>query len=478
MTRKPARRLEGDMRGVWLWLTVVAAVLSGGGAAAEDWPRFRGPNGSGVSNSAAVPAEFGPSKNLVWKTPVPFGRSSPVLAGDRIFLTAAEGNTLITLCLDRASGRVIWRKEITRSRVTPVYKLNDAASPTPVTDGANVFVFFPDVGLIAFGPDGAERWRLPLGPFDTFYGLGASPILAGDTLLLVCDARTGAFLIAVDTASGRVRWRAERRETSFEGHASPVVSERKGETPQVIVLGVNRIDAYDVATGERKWWLNGLAFLPVASPVLGPDVVIVSTWGSDAPVGPSFEEFLKTDANKDRRLTPEETGGWDEFGAVDTNRDGIIVEAEWNALRQAGVGDYGMVAVGLRGARGDLTETGIIWRDRKNHSTIPTPVVYKSVLYVIKNGGIIASLDPGTGEIFKVGRTKEALGDYYASPVAADGKVIFLSDSGKATVLKADRQWEILAVNDIGEESYATPAIADGKIFLRTRNALYCFGAR
>jgi outer membrane protein assembly factor BamB len=464
------------MRHPWLWLIVAALLRTG--ADADDWPRFRGPNGSGVSQSTGMPAEFGPTKNLVWRTPVPFGRSSPVLAGNRIFITASEGDTLITMCLDRSSGRVIWRKEVVRSRVTPVYKLNDAASPTPVTDGTNVFVFFPDVGLISFGPDGVERWRLALGPFDTFYGLGASPILAGDTLLLVCDTRTDAFLIAVDAATGRVRWRAERREIHFEGHASPVVTERRGEPAQVIVLGVNRIDAYDVSTGERTWWVKGLAFLPVASPVLGPEVVIVSTWGSDAPAGPSFEEFLKSDANKDRRLTPDEMGGWDEFGAVDTNRDGIIVEAEWNALRQAGVGNYGMVAVSPRGARGDLTETGVVWRDRKNYSTIPTPVVYKDVLYVIKNGGIIASLDPRTGEVFKVGRTKEALGHYYASPVAADNKVIFLSDSGKATVVKADRQWEILAVNDLGEESYATPAIADGKIFLRTRNALYCFGTR
>jgi hypothetical protein len=261
------------VRHPWLWLTLAAAVLSTGAAA--DWPRFRGPNGSGVSNSAGVPVEFGPSRHLVWKTPVPFGRSSPVLAGDRIFITASEGDALITMCLDRPSGRVIWRKDVMRTRVTPAYKLNDAASPTPVTDGTNVFVFFPDVGLISFGPDGAERWRLPLGPFDTFYGLGASPILVGDTLLLVCDARTNAFLIAVDAGSGRVRWRAARRETHFEGHASPVVWEPKGEPPQIIVLGVNRIEAYDVATGERKWWLNGLAFLPVASPVVGPEVVIV-----------------------------------------------------------------------------------------------------------------------------------------------------------------------------------------------------------
>jgi outer membrane protein assembly factor BamB len=465
------------MRAIRLWLVVPAVVLIGTVSTAQDWPRFRGPNGSGVSGATGIPVEFGPEKNLLWKTPVPFGRSSPVIAGDRVFLTAAEGEALITMCLERSSGRVLWRREVARQRVTPVYKLNDAASPSPVTDGRNVYAFFPDFGLVSFGPDGSERWRLPLGPFDTFYGLGASPALIGDRLVLICDTRTKAFLIAVDTADGRVRWRVERPEIRFEGHASPVVWKPEGQPAHVIVLGAHRIDAYALPTGESIWWVRGLAILPIASPVIGQGVVIVSTWGTDAPAGPTFEESLKSDANGDGRLSRDEARDFDEFGAVDRNSDGFIDRTEWDLLRNAGVADYGMVAVRL-GGRGDITQTAVAWRDKKHYAFIPTPLIYKDVLYLVKTGGIITSLDPLTGQVFKVDRTKEALGDYYSSPVAADDKVIFVNDAGKVTVVKAGRQWEILAVNDLAEQTYATPAIAGGRIFMRTRHALYCFGAK
>jgi len=162
---------------------------------------------------------------------------------------------------------------------------------------------------------------------------------------------------------------------------------------------------------------------------------------------------------------------------VDKDGDGFIYEREWEELRKMGVGDYGMIAVRI-GGRGDLTDTGVVWRDKKNYSTLPTSLIYKDVLYVPKGGGIIASLDPQTGQVLKIDRTKDALGDYYASPVAADDKVFFVSDSGKVTVVSAGRQWEILAVNDLGEETYATPAIAGRRLFIRTRHALYCFGAK
>jgi outer membrane protein assembly factor BamB len=128
--------------------------------------------------------------------------------------------------------------------------------------------------------------------------------------------------------------------------------------------------------------------------------------------------------------------------------------------------------------RGDMSKTGVAWRDKKNYPFVPSALIYKDVLYLVKGGGIIASMDPATGEVFKVDRAKEALGEYYASPVAADDKVIFTSEAGKLTVLKAGRQWEILAVNDLGEECYATPAIVAGKIFIRTRNAVYGFGKK
>jgi outer membrane protein assembly factor BamB len=310
------------------WFIAAAALLFTNISAAQDWPRFRGPNGSGVSDTTGLPAEFGPTKDLLWKTAVPFGRSSPVIAGNRVFMTSSEGDKLIVMCLERTSGRILWRREIARMRATPVYKANDPASPSPVTDGKNVYAFFADLGLISFAADGKERWRMPLCPFDTFYGLGASPVLAGDMVLLLCDTRTNAFLLAVEARSGRVRWRVERKETLVEGYASPVLWEAKGQPAQVIVLGTHRIDAYTLDKGERVWWVRGLASMPIGSPVLGNGLVHASTWGSDTPAGPTFDEWLKSDKNGDGRLSPEEVKPFDEFGFVDRNSDGFIERAE------------------------------------------------------------------------------------------------------------------------------------------------------
>src|SRR5229473_93542 len=159
-------------------LTIVAGAITQL-ASAEDWPRFRGPNGTGVSETTGLPVEFGPDKNLAWRREIPFGRSSPIVTKDRVFLTAIDGEKLITLSLDRATGRTIWRREINRNHTHKVFKGNDTATPTPATDGANVYAFFPDLGLVSYAHDGNERWRSPLGPFESFYGVSASPIIHG-----------------------------------------------------------------------------------------------------------------------------------------------------------------------------------------------------------------------------------------------------------------------------------------------------------
>ncbi|MBI4475135.1 MAG: PQQ-binding-like beta-propeller repeat protein [Acidobacteria bacterium] len=446
---------------------------------ANDWPRFRGPNGSGVAEGTEVPIEFGPAKNLIWKTTVPFSRSSPVIAGDNIFLTATENDKLIVMSLDRSTGRIRWRRDLERSQRTPHYKYNDAASISPTADQDSVYAFFPDLGLIAFTHAGDERWRLPLGPFDTFYGLGASPILHEDTVLLLCDTRRNAFLLAIDKKTGRVRWRVDRKDTRLEAYASPVLWQPAGEPAQVIVLGSNRIDAYSVANGERVWWFRGLASLPIGSPIVGDGMVVVSTYGADSPPGPTFDEWLKSDENSDGRMSENEVRkafkDFDEFGAIDTNSDGFIDRAEWEMLQRAAIGNYGLVAVEL-GGRGDLSATSLAWNNRKASSFIPSPLLYQGIVYAVESGGIVNAIDVQNGNLIKVDRSRNALGEYWASPVAAGGKIFLASQEGKITVLKAGRDWEILAVNELGEECYATPAISNGRIFIRTQNALYAFG--
>src|SRR5207249_377459 len=165
------------------WIPVLTTAL----VLAADWPQFRGPNASGVSDETNLPVEFGPDRNVVWKTAIPPGNSSPSLAGDKIFLTAVENDKLFTIALDRATGRILWRREAPRPRKQVIERpANGPVSGTPVTDGKNVYVFFADFGLLAYGPDGNEMWRIPLGPFSNPFGHGASPILAGATLLMNC----------------------------------------------------------------------------------------------------------------------------------------------------------------------------------------------------------------------------------------------------------------------------------------------------
>src|SRR5262245_49964765 len=176
-----------------------------------DWPQFRGPNGSGICTSCGpLPTEFGPRKNVLWKTDLPAGKSSPVLAGDRIFLTASEGDDLITLCLSRTSGKVEWRRSVRAARREYQNALNDRAAPTAVTDGKSVFVFFADFGLVAYDFAGKQRWQVPLGPFNSQQGVVASPVYADGRVVLLCDQDTDAYIIAVDAESGKVAWQMPR----------------------------------------------------------------------------------------------------------------------------------------------------------------------------------------------------------------------------------------------------------------------------
>lgn len=448
-------------------------------ASANEWLQFRGPNGTGVAEGFPLPAEFNATKNLAWKTPVPFARSSPVITADRIFLTASEGDKLITLALDRQTGKVLWRRDAVRGRHMPIYKANDAASPTPVSDGKNVFAFFAELGLISYGPDGKERWRVPLGPFNSFYGMGGSPILVGNTLVMVCDQRTDSFIIAVDTRNGKELWKKSR--PNFEAYSTPAIYKPKDGPTQVIVLGSQTVDAYSLDKGERLWWVSRIGSYPKGVPVLGKEMVYVIGDGGEEPFLPPFDDMLKQyDANKDQRIHRDEVKSQAEalehFGWLDANNDGYIERAEHDFVRNSTTAGHGLTAVRLAG-HGDLTSSNVAWSVKKGYPSIPTPLIYRGVMYLMKEGGIVSSLDPASGQVLKQGRTPDALEEYYASPVAGDGKIFVVSASGKVTVLKADAQWEILKMNDLDEEVWATPAIAGGNLYVRTRNALYAFGA-
>lgn len=441
---------------------------------AQDWPRFRGPNGSGVSGAVRLPVEFDAERNVAWKVAVPFARSSPIAAGGRVFLTASESGKLITLAFDAATGRLLWRREVQPAHSHKIYKMNDAASPTPAADSKSVYVFFPDFGLIAYGFDGKERWRHALGPFENFYGMSSSPVLANGMVLLLCDQAKGSYLLALDAESGRQKWKRERPESNI-GWAVPIVHQ-----DQVLAVGTTRVDSYQLSTGEPRWWVPVASQGSMGSPVVHGGSLIVTMLGDEQPMFPTFEATAAgVDNDKDGRMSIEESKGekdwFEHFGWIDANQDKHIDAKEWETARNYGVGEYGALAIPLDG-RGRLESSAIKWRFKRNLPYVPAPVLYDGVFYMVKSGGIVTTLNPATGALLKQGRSEKAPGDYYASPVAADGKVYLLSEEGKMTVLKAGAQWEVLAVNDLREECNATPAISAGRIFVRTHETLYAFG--
>ena len=471
------------VRSVVYGALLVGLLAPGPGTAYGQWPQFRGPNGSGVDSAAGYPITFSPTRNVVWKAAVPFGQSSPVVAGQHVYLTASQGDRLLTICLEATTGRELWRRQITRTKTHKIYRANDPASPTPAADGDGVVVFFPDFGLAAYTADGKDRWTLPLGPFDSFYGMAASPILADGLVVLLCDQRSGSFIVAVDRKTGRQRWSRDRAGNP-EGWATPMVYRPAGgaTAAQLIVPGTVRLDAYALESGEPLWWMPIGSSGSMGTVVAGGDTLFLSTTGSTEPSMPAFETFLeKYDKDKDRRLSLQEflvdKEMGEHFGWGDADHDNFITLAEWNTIRNLGLGEYGAIAVRPGQAVGQLPAGAVLWRFKKNLPYIAAPLVYQGVLYLVKDGGIITALDAATGRSLKEGRSPDALGDYQASPVAAENKVFLASADGKITILKAGGQWEVLGMNDLGEEIHATPALSGGRIYVRTRGAVYCFGA-
>jgi outer membrane protein assembly factor BamB len=464
-----------------LWLLgVVGACL-----AAVNWPQFRGPNGSGVAETSGLPVEFGPDANVVWKTPLPPGYSSPALSGDRVFVTASDKEKLLTVCLNRLTGKIEWQREAPRARPSKKLGVNTPASPSPVTDGESVYAFFEDFGIVSYAPDGKERWRHALGPFNAPYGMGSSPIVADGKVLLLCDQDTGSFLVALNAGDGHQVWNTARPEATH-GFSTPAIYRPPKGPAQAIVSGSYQVAAYSLDTGEKLWWVHGMAWQAKSIPVVDGDRLFVHSW-MESPVelglqkAPPFAEMLKLhDADHDGKLSKSEVPDeemkklWFLF---DLDHDGAMSDSEWKIHRARGDAGNGLFAIRL-GGKGDVTDTNSLWRFEKSLPNIPSPLLYKGVMYVLREGGIMTALDPGKGTVLKQGRIEGALDPYYASPVAGDDKIYTLSQSCKLGVLKAGAEWSVLAVNDLNDDCWATPAIADGRLYVRTQSAMYCFGKK
>ncbi len=449
------------------------------------WSRFRGPNGSGVDQHSKLPAEFGPAQNLKWKTPLLAGHSSPVVAANRILLTAADSGQLLTICLDSRTGAERWRRPSPRPRQEKLDPRNHPASPTPVLDDEAVYVFFPDFGLISYSLDGRLRWQLPLGPFTNIYGMGASPVVVDNLVVLVCDQSLDSFIVAVEKNTGKIAWKTPRPHAT-SGHCSPIIYRRQPQdAAQIIAAGSFFLSAYHAATGERIWWVRGLCFEMKSTPVIGGDTVYINGYGSpqnqpDQKVETdSFRDVLaSSDANGDGQLSlsemPNELAR-NFFPAVDLDQSDSLSQREWDYFRASLASENSMMAIRLVGA-GDMTTSNLLWKYHKNIPQLPSPILYDQLLYMISDRGIVTCLDPSDGSVRARGRLDGAAGNIYASPVAADGKIFFTTTDGKIAVVKSGGGLEVSAVNDLAERCYATPAISNHCMYVRTEQALYCFG--
>ncbi len=374
-------------------------------------------------------------------------------------------------------------REAPRARHEKLHSLNNPASPTPVTDGENVYTFFPDFGLLSYTRDGKERWRLPLGPFQNAYGVGVSPVLVDEVVVLVIDQSKNSFILAAGRSDGKIRWQKPRPE-ALSGASTPVVVKRSGGPSLILAPASFRMDAYSARDGEAVWWVQGLPSEMKSTPVVAGDLVYVS--GFNTPENdpgrqvalPTWQELLaRDDANKDGAIQKEEVS--DErtkkyWILIDTEGRGKIEEREWKLWLSVMGAENGLYVFKL-GSRGDETAKRV-WKYQRSVPQLPSLVVYRDVVYMVNDRGVLTTLDAATGQVLRQGRVGGSSDNYYASPVAGDGKIFLASHNGVVAVLRAGGEQALLSANQLDEEIFATPAIANDRLYVRTVSALYCFG--
>lgn len=391
-------------------------------ALAENWPGWRGPSRNGVTDDTGVPLHWSPTENVLWKSPVPgIGTSNPVVWEDRVFLTASEGRDhgeLHIICYDRDSGRERWHRRLWGTAPTLFYPKSGMASSSPVTDGRHLWSCFGSGDVFCFDMDGGLVWQRALadeyGPFENRFAAASSPLLFGDSLFLQCDHYGPSYLLALDKQTGENRWKADRPEVWLSWSSPQIIY--AGERPELVVSGSEKLDGYNPFTGQRLWTVRGLARECVPTPL-----------------------FTK----------------------------GLLLSVS---------GPNGMHVAVRPGGSGDVTETHVAWREERGTSFVPSAIVVGDRYYIADDKGIATCLDVPTGRILWRQRFG---GKFTASPVAAEGKIFFTDETGNTLVVDATQdKYHEIARNEICEPVYASAAISQGKMFLRTAKSLVCVGKR
>jgi outer membrane protein assembly factor BamB len=464
---------------VALCVTVHSAI-----AAEMWWPQFRGPNCSGVSETARPPAAFGPGTNELWKVAMPGGMSSPVVWNDRIFLTAFDAGKLEVHCYARKDGRQLWKRAVTAEKLEEFHSTEGSpAASSCATDGQRVVSYFGSYGLICHNFAGKELWRHPLPLAETAggFGTGGSPALVDGLVVLNRDMIRGCTLLAVDLKTGKRAWETARPDVQ-QSYGSPIFWQHDG-LKEIVMSGSLKLKGYDVKTGAERWSLSGMPSFTCTTPVAADGLLFFAGWApgkGDAPM-PTFEQTAANfDKNKDGAITPDEVKGTpleSFFRAQDINGDGRLTAEDTDAMKSMMTkGENVLVAV-RPGGKGELSPGSIAWKQTRGLPYVPSPLYYQGRVYLVKDGGMASSYDGKTGAIAYQQERLNALGNYYASPVAADGRIIVASLDGKVTVFAAGGETpKILHQVDFKERIAATPALVQNQIYIRTPTTLYAFG--
>ncbi|MES2470442.1 MAG: PQQ-binding-like beta-propeller repeat protein [Verrucomicrobiota bacterium] len=473
-------------------------------AAPPHWSQFRGPNASGVAEAAQPPVQFGPEKNLRWKTAVPPGLSAPVVWGDRIFLTALAEQKLITLAFDATNGRELWRQAAPAETLEKCHEFSSPAAPTPCTDGERVYAYFGSFGLIAYDFSGKEVWRRALERLPSEYGTATSPILAGGHLILLHDGdSTNAKLLALDPVTGKTVWESPR-PLAGSCYSTPMVWRHDG-IEELMIQGKGRVAAYPLSGGEPKWWVRGWGFAAVTTPVAGDGMLFAGGSGMGDPTEPDDPLFdwskliANHDANKDGQLAPAEVPDsvvWQirkEISPevpgnslpmkkllemfVDTDKNQQVTKAEWDASEAMAKDKFNadrFVAIRPSGKE-DSTTTHVAWETTKGLSEMPSPLFYQGRLHFIRDGGLWTVIEPRSGKRLLDRKRLGTGGQAVASPIAANGYIYTVNEAGTFAVLRAGDALDVAAVNPLGESVRATPAIAGNTLYVRSAGHLWAF---
>ena len=393
-------------------------------ALAEDWPGWRGPRGDGSSVEKQVPLKWDAAKGVgvAWAADIPGeGHSSPIVLGKRIFVTAAvpETEERLLLCLDRDSGKQLWRRTVVTSFLEHKHRENSYASSTPATDGKRVFVSFldgTDAVIAAYDLDGKQQWVARPGTFTSTHGYSSSPVVFEDKVIVNGDHDGDAWIAALSREDGRTLWKIDR-ENKTRSYCTPLIRDLAGRT-QMILSGSKCVASYDPRTGKRIWIIDGPTEQFVASIVYNPKHDML---------------FM--------------TGGFPAHHILGIKPDG----------------------------QGNITDTHIVWRTTKGVSYVPSPISEGDYFVVVSDGGVASCFHAETGEMY----WQQRVGPHaHSSIVSANGLVYITTDDGATTVVKPGPTYEEMAHNTLGEPTSSSPAISEGHLFLRGAKHLYCFGAK